>query len=269
MADLRESFATLEDSGTQEGKALAARQEGDAAAAQNGSIGFSFKDSTGNVILPSLDAAGNVPVLVDHQDLEGDTAAGKEGLVAFTHKDSTGDLVLPSLDAAGNTKVIVDHVDVEGDAAAGKEGLVAFAFKDSTGDLVLPQLNAAGALPVSAAVTSTRKKSTAGELAAGSATIANVTGASITLTASKVYYGISAVVCSRRDSLFQLVQVDDATSTVLAECIVGAGQYSFEMLWPDMEITAGATGTQTLKIMAKNFEALSSLRATLTVNEVI
>jgi hypothetical protein len=226
MADLRESFATLEDSGTQEGKALAARQEGDAAASQNGSIGFSFKDSTGNVILPALDAAGNVPVLVDHQDQEGD-------------------------------------------AAAGKEGLVAFAFKDSTGDLVLPQLNAAGGLPVSVATISTRKKSQAGELAAGSATLANVTNASITLTASKVYYGITAIVCSRRDSLFQLVQVDDATSTVLAECIVGAGQYSFEMLWPDMEITAGATGTQTLKIMAKNFEALSSLRATLTVNEVI
>jgi hypothetical protein len=226
MADLRESFATLEDSGTQEGKALAARQEGDAAASQNGSIGFSFKDSTGNVILPALDAAGNVPVLVDHQDQEGD-------------------------------------------AAAGKEGLVAFAFKDSTGDLVLPQLNAAGGLPVSVATISTRKKSQAGELAAGSATLANVTNASITLTASKVYYGITAVVCSRRDSLFQLVQVDDATSTVLAECIVGAGQYSFEMLWPDMQITAGATGTQTLKIMAKNFEALSSLRATLTVNEVI
>lgn len=226
MADIRESFATLEDSATQEGKALAARQEGDAAAAQNGAIGFAFKDSSGDVVLPSLDAAGNVPVVVDHQDLEGD-------------------------------------------AAAGKEGLVAFAFKDSTGDLVLPQLNAAGALPVSEAITTTRKKSTAGELAAGSSTLANVTGASITLTASKVYYGIHAVVSSRRDSLFQLVQVNDATSTVLAECVVGAGQYSFEMLFPDLEITAGATGTQTLKIMAKNFEALSSLRAVITVKEVI
>jgi len=269
MADIRESFATLEDSGTSEGKALAARVEGDAAAAQNGSIGFAFKDSTGDVILPALDATGNIQTVIDHKDLEGDASAGKEGLVAFTYKDSTGDLVLPTLDAAGNVKVVIDHVDVEGDAAAGKEGLVAFAFKDSTGDLVLPQLTASGAIAVTSASTATRKKSTAGELAAGSSTLANVTGASITLTASKVYYGISAVVCSRRDSLFQLVQVDDATSTVLAEAIVGAGQYTFEMLWPDMEITAGATGTQTLKIMAKNFEAQSSLRATLTVNEII
>jgi len=269
MADIRESFATLEDSGTSEGKALAARVEGDAAAAQNGSIGFAFKDSAGDVILPALDATGNIQTVIDHKDLEGDPSAAKEGLVAFSHKDSTGDLVLPQLDANGNSKVIIDHVDLEGDAAAGKEGLVAFAFKDSTGDLVLPQLTASGAISVTSATTATRLKSPAGELAAGSATIANVTGASITLTVNKVYYGISAVVSSRRDSLFQLVQVNDATSTVLAEAIVGAGQYTFEMLWPDMQITAGASGTQTLKIMAKNFEALSSLRATLTVNEIV
>lgn len=269
MADLRESFPTLQDATTQEGKALAARVEGDAAASQNGAIGFAFKDSTGNVILPALDAAGNVKAWIDHDYQEGDAAAGTSGLVGFSFKDSTGDLVLPSLDASGNIKVIIDHVDVEGDAAAGKEGLVAFAFKDSTGDLVLPQLDSSGALPVSAAVTSTRKKSQAGELAAGSATIADVTNASIALTASKVYYGITAIVSSRRDSLFQLVQVNDATTTVLAEAIVGAGQYTFEFDLPDYQFTAGATGTQTLKIMAKNFEALSSLRAVLTVNEVI
>lgn len=226
MADLRESFATLEDSASGEGKALIARIEGQAAAAQNGHIGFSFKDASGNVVLPALNAAGNIGVTIEHDD-------------------------------------------VAGDAAAGKDGLVAFAFKDSAGNLVLPQLTASGAISVTSAVTSARKKSPAGELAAGSGSLANVTGAAIALTATKIYYGISAIVCSRRDSLFQLVQVDDATSTVLAEAIVGAGQYTFEMMFPDMQITAGATGTQSLKIMAKNFEALSSLRATLTANEVV
>jgi hypothetical protein len=269
MADLRESFATLQDATTEEGKALIARIEGEAAAAQNGAIGFAFKDSSGNVVLPALNAAGNLGVSVEHDDLEGDVASGKDGLVAFSHKDSAGNLVLPSLDALGNSKVVIDHKDLAGDAAAGKEGLVGFSFKDSSNNLVLPTLLASGAIAVSAAVSALRKKSTAGELAAGSATLANVTGASISLTVNKVYYGISAIICSRRDSLFQLVQVDDATSTILAEAIVGAGQYTFEMLFPDMQITAGATGTQTLKIMAKNFEALSSLRATLTANEVI
>jgi hypothetical protein len=96
-----------------------------------------------------------------------------------------------------------------------------------------------------------------------------VTGASITLAVSKTFYGITAVVSSRRDSLFQLVQINDATTTILAEAVVGAGQYSFTFDLRDYELASGATGTQTLKIMAKNFEALSSLRATLTVNEVI
>jgi hypothetical protein len=264
MADPRESFATLED-GTGEGQALASRQEGDASAAQNGSIGFAFKDSSGNVILPALDASGNVQVLIDHVTAEGD--APVDGLVALAYKDSSGNLVLPQLDASGNIQVLIDHVTGEGDAPV--DGLVALAFKDSSGNLVLPQLTAAGAISVTSAATAIRRKSTAGELAAGSATLANVTGASITLAVSKTFYGITAVVSSRRDSLFQLVQVDDATSTVLAEAVVGAGQYTFQFDLKDYQLASGATGTQTLKIMAKNFEALSSLRATLTVNEVV
>lgn len=267
MADLRESFPTLQDASTQEGKSLIARQEGDAAAAQNGSIGFAFKDSSGNVILPALDAAGNIAVIVDHQDQEGDASAGKEGLVAFTYKDSTGDLVLPSLDAAGNVPVLVDHQDQEGDAAAGKEGLVAFAFKDSTGDLVLPQLTAGGQIPVSF-TEGLCYKSPAGELAAGSATLAAVTNAEITLSTSTSYGGIGFILSSRRDSLFQIIQQDDATDTVLAEFIVGPGQYTINGELHCLKITTGASGTQKLKVKAKNFEALSSLRATITCQAV-
>jgi hypothetical protein len=61
MADIRESFTTLEGA-SQEGLALRAVQEGDSGASKNGSIGFAFKDDSGNVILPALDASGNVPV---------------------------------------------------------------------------------------------------------------------------------------------------------------------------------------------------------------
>jgi hypothetical protein len=263
MADLRESFPTLEDGSTGEGKVLVARQEGDAAASQNGAIGFAFKDASGNVILPALDAAGNVKVLVDHQDLEGDASAGKEGLVAFTHKDSTGDLVLPQLDANGNSKVIIDHVDVEGDAAAGKEGLVAFGFKDSSGNLVLPQLDASGNVKISF-VDRACLKSPAGELAAGSGSLAAVTGAEITLATSTSYDNIGFVFSSRRDALFQLIQQDDATDTVIFEGIVGPGQYTLTGEMHCLKITTGASGAQKLKVKAKNFESLSSLRATIT-----
>jgi hypothetical protein len=61
MADVRESFTTLEGS-SQEGLALRAVQQGDSVAAKNGSLAFGFKDSSGNAIAPALDASGNVPV---------------------------------------------------------------------------------------------------------------------------------------------------------------------------------------------------------------
>ena len=65
MSDIRESFGTLEIVGTQAGTVLGSRVEGDAAAAINGSIGFAFKDASGNVVLPQLNSLGQIPVTFD------------------------------------------------------------------------------------------------------------------------------------------------------------------------------------------------------------
>lgn len=62
MADLEEVFKILKDSATGAGEAPVARDEGEAAAGQAGLIGFSFKDASGNVVLPSLTAGGAIPV---------------------------------------------------------------------------------------------------------------------------------------------------------------------------------------------------------------
>lgn len=62
MADLEEVFKITANSGTGAGIAPIARVEGEAAAAQSGLIGFSFKDSSGNVVLPQLTASGALPV---------------------------------------------------------------------------------------------------------------------------------------------------------------------------------------------------------------
>lgn len=62
MAELRESFPTLESSVDQSGVALGARTEGQSPTAIQGSIGFAFKDSSGNVVLPQLDSSGKLPV---------------------------------------------------------------------------------------------------------------------------------------------------------------------------------------------------------------
>jgi len=62
MADIREVFTILEDDGTGAGVKLPARIEGSSPASKNGLIGFSFKDSAGNLVLPSLSAAGGIPI---------------------------------------------------------------------------------------------------------------------------------------------------------------------------------------------------------------
>lgn len=62
MADVREVFPILADDGTGAGEPAISRIEGEPAAAKEGLIGFSFKDSSGNVILPQLTADGKLPV---------------------------------------------------------------------------------------------------------------------------------------------------------------------------------------------------------------
>lgn len=159
----------------------------------------------------------------------------------------------------------------EGEVGAAINGLIGFSFKDSGGNVVLPSLNDEGAIVVSSDGGTTIRAN--GELAAGSASLADVTGASITLSLGDSYNCISAVVCSRRDSLFQIVHVDDAggtpAETVLLECIVGSGQFSFKMdLSKDILDTTGGTGDQVLKVKGQNFNVQSSLRAAISANEL-
>lgn len=161
------------------------------------------------------------------------------------------------------------HKVLEGDAYAAKNALPALVAKSGANLTYLSINPATGALYVdTSGVTSICMKSPAGELAAGSATLVAVTSAEISLTVDMVYEDIAFVVSSRRDSLFQIVHQDDATFTVLAEIIVGSGAYTEIGQLHCLSITAGSTGVQKLLVKAKNFEALSSLRATITASEV-
>jgi len=85
MADTREIFGTLEDLTTNSGANLAKRVEGNASSGINGSIGFAFKDSSGNVILPQLTGAGQVPVSLSapgvKKHVRGEDAAGSATVV--------------------------------------------------------------------------------------------------------------------------------------------------------------------------------------------
>ena len=167
---------------------------------------------------------------------------------------------------------------IEGEASAAIAGLIGFSFKDSSGNVVLPQLDDQGRLPVTVDPVAGDCYNAHGELAAGSATIAKVTGAEISLTAGKVYHNINATGSCLRTSLFEIVHIDDEgvtdTETILEEFIVGPGQFSFQTDLKCLELdTTGGTGTIVLSLRAKNFtgtpSALSSLRGTITALETV
>lgn len=174
----------------------------------------------------------------------------------------------PILENASTGVGSAPHVSQNGDASAGKVGMTAWVFKDSSGNLVHPQLNAAGQIVVTSDASGTFRN-VKGELAAGSASMVDVTGASLTLAVSKTFIKVSAVVSCLREALFNIVQVNDATTTILAEIVIGPGQYTFQWSQPEFEISSGATGVQSLKVQAKNFDKLSSLRATISAVEVV
>jgi hypothetical protein len=173
----------------------------------------------------------------------------------------------PILENASTGVGSAPHTSQNGDASAGKVGLTAWVFKDSSGNLVHPQLTSGGQISVTSDSNGTFRNAK-GELAAGSATMVDVTGASLTLAVSKTFVKVSCVVSCLREALFNIVQINDVTTTVLAEVVIGPGQYSFQWCQPEFEIASGATGVQTLKIQAKNFDKLSSLRATIAAVEV-
>lgn len=91
MADPREVFWSLQDQDAI-GDAAHVRVEGDAAADQKGAIGFAFKDSDSNVILPQLDAAGQIPVAINPGTALrsiGELVAGSLTLAAVTNAEIT------------------------------------------------------------------------------------------------------------------------------------------------------------------------------------
>ena len=206
MADLRESFPVTENTSTGAGVALGSVVEGNAGAAINGSIGFSFKDGSGNVKLAPIKVAGAAP----------------------------GDAI-PTL-----------------------------GFRDSTGNLIAPQLNSSGQLPVTFDVAADNK--TGRGLLTGTATAATV--ASITLVASKTYQNIEVSVACFRDTVFQLIKSDNAVETVLADILVGSGQYTAFLGFENLEFTSGATGTQLLIVKGANLTALSDMRATIACKQL-
>jgi hypothetical protein len=161
------------------------------------------------------------------------------------------------------------HKVAEGDLVASKNALAALCFKDVDLKFVYPQLDENGRILVTTeALGATAELTARGEKVAGSATMLLVTGAVITLQADLVYKNIAFICSCYRDAHFQIVQIDDAAETILADAQVGAGNFTHSETLTGLNITAGSTGTQKLELRAMNQNALSALRGTLIASEV-
>lgn len=155
----------------------------------------------------------------------------------------------------------------ENDAKASQRGQVAFVAVDPSNLLQYLKVSAEGRLLVDQEAAGAPLKAHGVE-AAGSLTQVDIAGASLTLTVAKIYTNISASVSCFQESIFEIVQVDDATTSILATILVGPGQYTFTWNQPKLEVLAGATGAQTLKVRALNLKKLSQLSASISAIEV-
>lgn len=157
------------------------------------------------------------------------------------------------------------HKALEGETATAKNAHGVFAAKDPSGNFKYLETNAQNELKVSTAGDEAYVKATG--TVAGSASFVAV--ATLTLVAGKTYRNIGWIVSCYRDAEFKFVQVDDMTTTdVTKGIIVGSGAPTDSDAQPGLSVVAGASGTQTLAIHAKNASALSDFRATLTAIEV-
>lgn len=160
------------------------------------------------------------------------------------------------------------HAAVENNPAAGKNAHPALVCIDALGNLRYAKVNAAGELVVS---TESVEKAclTAEGNNAGSATFVDL--AVITLQNDLNYSKLGFMGSSFRDSVFEVVWVDDVggtpVETVLATFRVGAGHLNHSEELECIAFTAGSVGTQELRIRGKNNNALSDMDGMISIEE--
>lgn len=158
------------------------------------------------------------------------------------------------------------HKALEGEAIAAKNAQGALVAKDPSGNFKYLETDANGNLTVIAGYDYAALSDHGTN--AGNAAFQDI--ATITLTADKEYKSLEWLVSSFRDTVFQLVQIDDATETVLIDGIrVGNALLTNSGKLEGLEFTAGSTGTQELVLRGKNLNATSTMDGVITIKEMI
>lgn len=160
------------------------------------------------------------------------------------------------------------HKAVEGDAAAGKNAHPSLVAKDGSGNLVYLKIDSSGALAVTTEGSKVCKS--ARGTATGSATFVDV--ATITLTNGATYQDLDWVVSCFRDAVYEVVYVEDVggldTETLLADVLCGAGDFTDSGQLKCQSFTVPGSGVNELRLRAKNLNALSDFRGTITIGEL-
>lgn len=178
----------------------------------------------------------------------------------------------PTLEDVGTQAGVPLHKALEGDAASGKNAHGALVAKDPDGNLIYLKLNAGGSLAVTldGAKACRSKRGTA----VGSATFVDV--AVMTLVNEASYEDIDWAVSCFRDAIFEIVYVTDVgdtnTEEILGDVLVGPGAFtsSGELSCTKFTVPAAnvGTGVNELRLRAKNLNATSDFRGSISIGEI-
>lgn len=174
------------------------------------------------------------------------------------------------LDDGTGAGVAINKV-LEGDASAAKNAVPALIAKDGSGNLKYPLVNDDGELVISLENGDVACLSDSGTNA-GNTAYQDL--ATITAQLNKVYRNFQALASCFRDSVFQLVHIDDVggtpTETILIDGFrVGSGDHNAPVDLKCLTFdTTGGTGVQNFVLRGKNLTATSTMDAALSVEEV-
>jgi len=175
----------------------------------------------------------------------------------------------PSLEDVATGAGIPLHKVLEGDAAAGKNASAALVGKDPSGNLIYLTTNSDGELVTSGMAGDTANIADTGSNGGSGSFVTLLT---LLLTTNKEYKNLSWSVSGFRDTIFEIVQIDDAggtpVETIHATLRVGPGDFTDSNFMENFKFTAGPTGVINLILRAKNQNANSTMDGTLSIDEI-